>query len=178
METAIQTKWNIDTTHSEIQFKAKHLVISTVTGSFNKFDGSLESENENFDGANVKFSIDASSIDTNVPDRDNHLKSADFFAVEEYPHIKFQGKLKKEKDGQYKLSGPLTIKDVTNPVELEVEFGGVMVDGYGQTKAGFEINGAINRKAFGLTWNMVTEAGGVVVGDTIKLLMNVQLIKV
>lgn len=178
METVTQTKWNIDTTHSEVQFKAKHLVISTVTGTFKQFDGSIETANEYFDGAKAEFTIDVNSIDTNVPDRDAHLKSDDFFSADKYPHIKFQGTLKKSSDGAYRLSGPLTIKDVTKEVTLDVDFGGTMVDGYGQTKAGFEINGSVNRKDFGLTWSMVTEAGGVVVGDTIKLQLNIQLTKV
>lgn len=179
MDSATQTvtKWSIDTMHSEVQFKAKHLVISTVSGSFKKFDGSLESPSENFDKAKAEFTLDVDSIDTNVPDRDAHLKSEDFFAAEKYPKIKFDGVLNKSQDGSYTLEGSLTIKDVTKNVVLDVEFGGVMVDGYGQTKSGFEITGTINRKEFGLTWNMVTEAGGVVVGDNIKLHLNIQLTK-
>lgn len=176
METLTKTSWKIDPTHSEVQFKVKHLVISTVTGTFNKFEGSLEADEDNFEGAEASFSLDASSIDTNVADRDNHLKSEDFFAVEKYPNITFKGQLNKSGDA-YKLVGPLTIKDVTKEVELDVEFGGTMVDGYGQTKSGFEINGVINRKEFGLTWSMVTEAGGVVVGDDVKLNLNIQLVK-
>ncbi|MGM0580457.1 MAG: YceI family protein [Bacteroidota bacterium] len=169
------TKWNIDPMHSEVQFKVKHLVISTVTGQFNKFEGSLESEKEGFDGAKAEFQLESASIDTNVDDRDNHLKSADFFDAEKFPHIKFNnGKLTKSGD-DYKLMGELTIKDVTKPITLDVEYGGSMVDGYGQNKAGFEITGKINRKEFGLTWNAVTEAGGVVVGDDVKLQMNVQV---
>ena len=178
METLTKTTWTVDTMHSEVQFKAKHLVISTVTGTFNKFEGKLESENEDFDGANAEFSIDVKTIDTNVPDRDSHLKSADFFDADTYPHIFFKnGELKKNDDGTYKLSGDLTVKDVTRQITLDVEYGGTMIDGYGQTKAGFEIMGSINRKEFGLTWNQVTEAGGVVVGDTIRLILNIQLTK-
>ncbi len=176
METLTKTNWKIDNTHSEVQFKVKHLVISTVTGTFRKFDGEVETESEDFDGAEASFNLDAASIDTNVEDRDNHLKSADFFEAEKYPHIKFAGKLTKD-GSNYKLTGPLTIKDVTKEVTLNVEHGGVMVDGYGQTKAGFEISGSINRKEFGLTWSMVTEAGGVVVGDDVKLHLNIQLTK-
>ncbi|WP_372587679.1 YceI family protein [Marivirga salinarum] len=169
------TKWNIDPTHSEVQFKVKHLVISTVTGQFNKFEGSLESDNEDFDGAKAEFKLEAASVDTNVSDRDNHLKSAEFFDAEKFPHIKFtNGKLTKSGDN-YKLMGDLTIKDNTKSITLDVEYGGSMVDGYGQNKAGFEITGKINRKEFGLTWNAVTEAGGVVVGDDVKLILNVQV---
>lgn len=176
METLTKTQWKIDPTHSEVQFKVKHLVISTVTGTFKNFEGALETDNEDFDGAEASFSLDASSIDTNVADRDNHLKSDDFFAVANYPNITFEGQLKKS-GSDYKLVGPLTIKDVTKEVELDVELGGTMVDGYGQNKAGFEINGKINRKEFGLTWSMVTEAGGVVVGDDVKLHLNIQLVQ-
>ena len=176
METLTKTKWKIDPTHSEVQFKVKHLVISTVTGTFKNFEGVLETENEDFDGAEASFSLDASSINTNVTDRDNHLKSDDFFSVDSYPYITFQGQLKKS-GSDYKLVGPLTIKNVTKEVELDVDLGGTMVDGYGQNKAGFEINGKINRKEFGLTWSMVTEAGGVVVGDEVKLHLNIQLVQ-
>lgn len=176
METLTKTTWAIDTMHSEVQFKAKHLVISTVTGKFKSFEGSLETETEDFDGADASFSVDVDSIDTNVADRDAHLKSDDFFNAEKYPKLTFTGTLNKTDDG-YKLTGPLTIRDVTKEVTLDVDFGGTMVDGYGQTKAGFEISGKVNRKEFGLTWSMVTEAGGVVVGDDIKLDLNIQLTK-
>lgn len=175
MEAITKTLWKVDPTHSEVQFKVKHLVISTVTGSFKKFDGALETENEDFDGAEASFSIETASVDTNQADRDNHLKSADFFDSENHPNISFKGSLKKVSDNEYKLVGPLTIKDTTKEVELNVEHGGTMVDGYGQNKAGFEITGSINRKEFGLTWSMVTEAGGVVVGDNVKLQLNIQL---
>ena len=174
---ATKTKWTIDPTHSEVQFKVKHLVISTVTGTFKEFEGNLETETEDFEGANASFSLNVNSVDTNVADRDNHLKSNDFFNAEQYPNITFNGTLNKVNSGDYKLIGDLTIRDVTKKVELDVEYGGSMVDGYGQTKAGFEISGKINRKEFGLTWSMVTEAGGVVVGDDVKLQLNVQVVK-
>jgi len=173
---ATQT-WNIDPMHSEVQFKVRHLVISTVTGNFTKFSGFLKAENEDFDGGQVTFSLDVDSISTNTVDRDNHLKSADFFDATTYPHITFGGTLVKTGDGEYKLNGPLSIRDTTAEVSLDVELGGVMVDPYGNTKVGFEVNGKISRKAFGLTWNATTEAGGVVVGDEVKLHFNVQLAK-
>lgn len=176
METLSKTKWAIDNTHSEVQFKVKHLVISTVTGQFNSFEGTLKA-GDNFDGAAVNFSLDANSIDTNVADRDNHLKSAEFFDVENYPKLTFKGELKNTEDDEYTLSGDLTIKDTTKKVDLKVTYGGEMVDGYGQHKAGFEIEGKINRKEFGLTWDMITEAGGVVVGDHVRLILNIQLVK-
>ncbi|MCA6075632.1 YceI family protein [Fulvivirga sedimenti] len=176
METLTKTTWTIDNMHSEVQFKVKHLVISTVTGTFKSFEGSIETENDDFDGASASFSLDVNSIDTNVADRDAHLKSDDFFNAEKYPSITFNGTLNKV-GGSYKLTGPMTIRDFTKEVTLDVDFGGTMVDGYGQTKAGFEITGKINRKEFGLMWNMVTEAGGVVVGDDVKLALNVQVTK-
>lgn len=168
--------WNIDPTHSEVQFKVKHLVISTVTGTFKTFSGSLETSGDTFDGAKASFALETASVDTNVADRDGHLKSADFFDAEKYPKLIFEGNLKQVGDN-FKLVGDLTVKDITKPIELDVELGGTMVDGYGQNKAGFEINGKINRKEFGLTWSMVTEAGGVVVGDDVKLHLNVQVVE-
>lgn len=177
-ETAISTKWNLDTTHTEVQFKVKHLVIATVTGFFKKFTGSVESENEDFDGASVNFNLDATSIDTNNADRDTHLKSADFFAAEQYPSIGFAGTLKKVSGNAYKLDGALTIRGTTKALVLDVEFGGTMVDPWGNTKAGFEINGKINRKEFGLNWNALTEAGGMVVSEDVKIHINAELAKV
>lgn len=177
METQTATKWAIDPMHSEVQFKVKHLVISTVSGFFKSFEGTVESENEDFQDAKINFSIDINSIDTNQTMRDEHLKGPEFES-EKYPHIKFQStSFKKTDDDEYELKGDLTIKDVTKPVTLEVEFGGAATDFYGNTKAGFEITGKINRKEFGLTWDGVTEAGSVVVGEDIKLTINAQLAK-
>jgi len=177
MEAAVKTKWAIDPTHSEVQFKVKHLVISTVTGFFKKFSGSVETDGDDFDGAAVTFSADIDSIDTNQKDRDNHLKSADFFAAEEYPTMDFEGELKKVAGDDYKLVGKLTIRGTSKQVELSAEFGGSMTDPYGNEKSGFEINGKINRKDYGLNWNAVTEAGGVVVSDEVKLHINAQIVK-
>jgi polyisoprenoid-binding protein YceI len=175
--TATKTTWGIDPTHTEVQFKVKHLVISTVTGFFKKFSGSVESENEDFDGAQVTFSLESNSIDTNQPDRDGHLKSPDFFAAEQYPTIDFTGSLRKEEGSEYKLDGALTIRGTTKAIVLDVYFGGIMVDPWGNTKAGFEINGKLNRKDFGLNWNAMTEAGGMVVSEEVKLHINVELAK-
>ncbi len=179
METAVlaSTKWGIDTTHTEVQFKVKHLVIATVTGFFKKFSGSVESETSDFDGAQVNFSLDVNSIDTNQSDRDAHLKSADFFAAAEYPTVDFSGILKKVSGNDYQLNGDLTMRGTTKPVTLTVEFGGIMVDPWGNTKAGFEINGKINRKDFGLNWNALTEAGGMVVSEEVKIHINAELAK-
>lgn len=177
MSTLTATKWGIDTTHTEVQFKVKHLVISTVTGFFKKFSGSVESETEDFDGALVTFSLDVNSIDTNQADRDAHLKSADFFAAEQHPSIDFNGTLKKVSGSNYKLDGALTLRGTTKAVVLDVDFGGIVVDPWGNTKAGFEINGKINRKDFGLNWNALTEAGGMVVSEEVKIHINAELAK-
>ncbi|WP_057938256.1 YceI family protein [Algoriphagus resistens] len=170
------TKWIIDPTHSEVSFKVKHLVISTVTGYFKEFEGAAESSSDDFEGASVNFSADINSIDTNQKDRDNHLKSADFFDAENHPKLTFAGNILKD-GGGYKLVGDLTLRDATKKVELDVDFGGVAGDPYGQTKAGFEIEGKINRKDFGLSWSAVTEAGSVVVSDQVRLILSVQLVK-
>lgn len=178
MSTATKTLWKIDPTHSEIQFKVKHLVISTVTGSFNSFEGAIESDGETFENADARFTADINSITTNNEDRDNHLKSDDFFNAGKFPQLSFTSNtFKKLEDGRYSVTGDLTIRDITKEVELDVIHGGTVEDPYGNTKAGFEITGTINRKEFGLTWNAVTEAGNVVVGDQIKLHLNVQLVQ-
>ncbi len=170
------TKWAIDPTHSEVQFKVKHLVISTVTGSFKSFSGDAETDNTDFTNAHIKFALDVASIDTNQEQRDGHLKSEDFFNAAKYPQISFAStSFEKVKGDQYKLKGNLTVKDVTKAVELDVEYGGSATDFYGNNKAGFEITGKINRKEFGLTWDGITEAGAIVVGEDIKLHINVQL---
>ncbi|RZJ74211.1 MAG: polyisoprenoid-binding protein [Flavobacterium sp.] len=171
------TRWVLDPMHSEVQFKVKHLVISTVTGSFKSFEANLETENEDFTGAKIQFRLNVKSLDTNQEQRDNHLKSADFFSAEQYPKISFASS-SFIKDGEaYTLVGNLTIKDVTNPVSLAVEHGGIAGDFHGNTKAGFQISGKINRKEFGLLWDGVTEAGSIIVGEEVKLLINVQFVK-
>jgi polyisoprenoid-binding protein YceI len=170
------TKWIIDPTHSEVAFKVKHLVISTVTGYFRKFEGAAESASEDFNGASVTFSLDVNSIDTNQSDRDQHLKSADFFDTASFPSITFAGKLVNQ-GGEYQLQGDLSLKGITQHVILDVTYGGTVADPYGQTKAGFEIEGKLNRKDFGLTWSAITEAGSVVVSDQVRLQLSVQLVK-
>jgi len=172
------TKWSIDPMHSEVQFKVKHLVISTVTGFFKSFEGSLETASEDFSNAKISFSLDIDSIDTNQSQRDAHLKSADFFDAEKFPKITFNStSFEKTGDEEYSLVGDLEIKGVKKSVTLAAEYGGSTADFYGNTKAGFEVSGKISRKEFGLTWEGVTEAGSVVVGDDIKLLINVQFAK-
>lgn len=178
MATQGKTSWVIDPTHSEIQFKVKHLVISTVTGSFKSFEGSAETEGDSFDGASVQFSADVNSIDTNMEQRDAHLKSADFFDAENHPKLTFVSTSFTQKDEEtYEVVGDLTIRGVTKSVTLTATYGGSMVDFYGNSKVGFEISGKVNRKDFNLNWSAVTEAGGVVVSDDVKLHVNVQLVK-
>lgn len=178
MTTATKTLWKIDPTHSEVQFKVKHLVISTVTGSFGSYEGKIEADGEDFENAKATFTAEIDSISTNNEDRDQHLKSDDFFNALQYPKLKFKSKnFEKVGDGEYKVTGDLTIRDVTKEIELDVVHGGTVGDPYGNTKAGFEVTGTINRKEFGLTWDAVTEAGNVVVGDKIKLQLNVQFIQ-
>ena len=174
------TKWKIDPTHSEIQFKVKHLMITTITGNFTSYELLVETEDNDFTKATkIDFAADVDSINTGNEQRDGHLKSADFFDAAQYPQIKFAatGFENVDNDGSYELLGNLTIKDVTKPVKLSVEFGGVVTDAYGNIKAGFSINGKINRKDFGLTWSAVTEAGGIVVSDDVRLVAEIQLIE-
>lgn len=172
------TKWALDPMHSEVQFKIKHLVISTVTGSFKTFQGSAQSEGDDFENAQIEFTLDVDSVDTNQEQRDQHLKAEDFFNAAQYPQIKFQStSFTKTGGSDYQLVGDLTIKDVTKSVTLAAEYGGTAVDFYGNTKAGFEVTGKINRKEFNLSWGGITEAGAIVLGDEVKLIINVQFAK-
>lgn len=172
-------KWIVDPTHSEVQFKVKHLMITTVTGYFQKYNVEAETENEQFTSAKkVVFTADVNSINTNNDQRDTHLRSPDFFDVENHQEIRFESsRYEKVSGDDYKLYGDLTIRGITKPVTVDVEFGGIVVDPYGQTKAGFTVKGKLSRKEFGLTWNAVTEAGSVVVSDEIKINAEIQLVK-
>lgn len=172
------SKWAIDPSHSEISFKVKHLVVTTLTGKFETFEGGLETANEDFSDANISFTADVASINTGNADRDGHLKSDDFFNAEAFPKVTFTStSFTKTGDGEYKLAGNITLRDVTKPIELTAEYGGTATDPWGNVKAGFEINGKIKRKEFGLKWDALTEAGGAVVSDEVKLHLNVQLVK-
>jgi polyisoprenoid-binding protein YceI len=167
------TNWSIDTTHSEIAFKVKHMMISTVTGHFEDFQATAQTDGDSFKNASIKFSAKTASINTKNKDRDTHLKSDDFFNAEKFPEMKF---VSKSFNGD-KLVGDLTIREVTKEITLDAELHGIAVDPYGQTKAGFEIKGEVNRKDFNLTWNAVTEAGSIVVSDKVRLVIDVQFIK-
>jgi len=168
--------WAIDPMHSEVLFKIKHLVISTVTGSFRKFEGTIVTERTDFNNAKVSATIDVKSIDTNQPQRDGHLKSGDFFEADMYPDITFEStSFVKTDDSDYLMSGNLTMKGVTRPIKLNVEYGGSEDNGYGTLKHGFEVTGVINRKEFGMTWNKLTDTGGLGLGEDIKLMANIQI---
>lgn len=171
------TKWVIDPTHSNIGFKVKHLMISTVSGEFTKYEGTAETTGDNFENASVSFTAQADSITTHNEQRDGHLKSADFFDAAAFPTLQFESTTFEKKGDDFVMNGNLSIRGVSKPVSLKVEFAGIVQDPYGNTKAGFSVEGKINRKDFGLTWSAVTEAGSVVVSDEIKLAIEVQLVK-
>ncbi len=176
METQTLTQWNLDLMHSELQFKVKHLVISTVTGAFKNFNVEVATEGEDFATAQIKLSADVDSISTGNEQRDGHLKSDDFFNAEKFPALTFEStSIKKVDDENFVLTGNLTIRDIAKVVDLNVVLGGVAVDPYGNTKAGFEVEGKVNRKEFDLKWDAVTEAGSVVVADTVKIIGNIQV---
>jgi polyisoprenoid-binding protein YceI len=180
METATikKTKWNLDPTHSEIGFKVKHMMITNVSGSFGKFDAQVETNDLDFTTAKIEFTTDIDSITTSNTDRDNHLKSPDFFDAANYPQLKFVStKFEKKDDENYVLQGDLTIRDVTKPVKFNVEFGGIGKDPWGNEKAGFTITGKINRTDYKLNWNAALETGGVLVSEEVKLQAEIQLVK-
>ena len=168
----MSTKWNLDPAHSEITFKVRHMMISNVKGEFKNFNVDLESEDENFKNVKANATIDTASISTNNTDRDNHLKSAEFFNAEAHPQITFETDSLNED-----VTGNLTINGVTKPVKLDVDFGGINVDPWGQTKAGFSFEGKIKRSDFGLNWNAALEAGGVMVSDEVKIAGELQFVK-
>jgi polyisoprenoid-binding protein YceI len=162
--------WQIDPAHSEIKFKVKHLVVSTVTGHFKNFSATIESEKDDFSDARITFEADVNSINTNNDQRDGHLKSPDFFDAAKYPKMTFSSRsVARVSDGEYKVMGDLTIKGVTRPLTLDVNYNGTVAGFGGARVAGFEITGKINRFDYGLTWNAMTEAGGVVVSSDVKL---------
>lgn len=171
--------WKIDTAHSEIKFKVKHLVVSTVTGQFNEFQGSVDANSSDFSDAKITFEADVNSVNTKNAQRDGHLKSADFFDAEHHPKITFQSKsISKKSKNIFDMTGNLTIRGTTKEVTLSVVYNGSSKGFGGVDVAGFEITGNINRFDFGLHWNTLTEAGGVVVSENIKLEIDVELQKI
>ncbi len=175
----VQVKWSVDKAHSEVSFKVKHLMITNVKGIFRDFEASIYTTDEDFMTAEIDFWIDAASIYTADEARDNHLRSADFFDVENHKQIHFTGNTfeKVDDDGSYTIYGDLTIKGIKHQVKLDVEFGGVMKDPWGNHKAGITVNGKINRKDWGLNWNAALEAGGVLVSDEVRISADFQLVR-
>ena len=172
------TKWALDPTHSELTFRVRHLMISNVKGEFRKFDATITSDGDDFTNAAAVAEIDASSVDTNNPDRDTHLKSADFFGTETHPTINFRGtSFTKLDEENYQLKGILSMKGIDKEVSLDVDFGGFVKDPYGQDKAGFTISGKFNRKDWGLNWNAALETGGVLVSDEVRVNGELQFVK-
>jgi len=173
------TKWVLDPTHSEVEFKIRHMMISTVTGKFTKFDADVTTEDEDFMTARASFTIDVDSITTGNEQRDGHLKAADFFDGAKFPQIKFTATKYEnvDNDGSYEVYGNLTIRDVTKEVKLDAEFGGVIKDPWGNTRAGITISGKINRKDYGVQFHAVTETGGLVVSDEVRLHIGLEFIK-
>ncbi len=173
------TKWALDPTHSEIQFKVKHLMISKVTGQFGKFDASVETEGNDLSTAKIKFSADVDSISTNNEQRDVHLKNSDFFDAENHPQLSFvSNKLEKVDEENYKLHGTLTMRGTSKDITLDVEFGGLITDPWGNTRTGFTINGKINRQDYGVSFGMVTETGGLLLGNDVAIHAQAEFVKI
>jgi polyisoprenoid-binding protein YceI len=172
------TKWNLDTTHSEVYFKVKHLMISTVTGQFKEFEGTVETSGDDFTTAKINFKANVNSIFTNNEQRDEHLKNSDFFDAENHPRLVFEGdKLEKIDDEEYKLYGTLTIRGASKKIILDVEYGGLTTDPWGNARAGFSVSGKIDRQDYGVSFGAVTETGGLLLGNEIKIFAEVQFVK-
>jgi polyisoprenoid-binding protein YceI len=181
METtpsATQTKWAFDLNHSEIGFKVKHLMITNVKGAFKEYSGTVFTKGDDFSSAEIELSIRTASLTTGESNRDNHLRSPDFFETGKFSEIKFKSSsLDKVIMNEYTLHGDLTIKDVTRKIKLDVDFNGIVKDPYNNIKAGFEVTGKINRKDFGLVWNSTLETGGLMLGDEVDIKCEIQLTK-
>ncbi|MCF8448553.1 MAG: YceI family protein [Taibaiella sp.] len=176
--TAQSAKWTVDASHSNVKFSVNHLVVSEMEGSFKKFDGTIDATSEDFNNAQINFTVDVNSINTENEMRDKHLKSDDFFNAEKFPQMTFKStSFKKTKGNNYALEGNLTIRDVTKKVKFAVTYGGTMKDPYGNIKAGFKTTGTISRKEYGLKWSVITEAGGAVVGDEVTMIMKFEMTK-
>jgi polyisoprenoid-binding protein YceI len=172
------TKWNIDSTHSEVHFKVRHLMVSWVTGSFKQFNALVETEGDDITTAKVRFTADVDSISTNNEQRDAHLRTGDFFEAEKYPQLVFESdKLEKIDDENYKVYGVLTIRGNSKKVALNVEYGGVTQDPWGNTRIGLSVSGKINRKDFGISFSMVSETGGVLLGEEVTINANAEFVK-
>jgi polyisoprenoid-binding protein YceI len=169
--------WSLDPAHSKVQFSVRHMIISEVEGHFNNFD-ILVSAGPDFSDSEINVTVDVKSIDTGITERDNHLKSPDFFDAEKYTQINFKStKIEKVEDEELKLYGDLTIRDITKPVELKLIYGGTVKDPWGKTRAGFKVLGSLNRFDYDLKWNLLMEAGGAVVGKTINIVCDIEVVK-
>ena len=175
----VQTStWKIDTSHTKIAFSVTHMMVSETTGKFKLYEGQVSSSGNDFNDAKIDFTVDAGSIDTDDENRDKHLKSEDFFNTEKYPKMIFKGKsFKKGKGSDYKLTGDLTIRDVTKTVTFDVINNGTVKSPWGQEVAGFSLSGKLNRIEYGLKWNAILEAGGVTVGEEVRIVCQIELIK-
>ncbi len=170
--------WNMDPTHSELGFKVKHMMVTNLSGKFTDFSVQASSDDDQFSNPAISFSAKIASVNTGQEQRDTHLRSPEFFDVEAHPEMTFKAsKMEKISDENYKMHGDLTIKGVSKPVQLDVEFGGIGKDPWGNTKAGFTVNGKIKRSDFGLTWNAPLETGGVLVSDEVRINSEIQLVK-
>lgn len=169
------TVWNIDAAHTNVGFSVKHMMVSKVRGNFSQLEGTIDGNPEDLSSAKIAFKVDIASIDTSNEDRDNHLRSADFFNADEFPHMTFVStKIVQTDDDEYEVTGNLTIKDVTKEVTFEAEYEGKGTNPWGQEVVGFSVEGKINRKDFGLTWNQALETGGVLVGESIKITIDLE----
>ncbi|MBN1301248.1 MAG: YceI family protein [Melioribacteraceae bacterium] len=173
-----QTKWNIDVSHSNVGFEVDHMVIATAEGEFKSYEGTIETDGDDFTNAKINLTIDVASIDTDNEQRDNHLKSDDFFNAEKFPQMTFVGKsMTKVNGNNWKLVGDFTIRDITKEVTLDVKFRGMVKDPWGNTRAGFKLTGEVNRFDYNLKWNKLLETGGLVVSEDVKLIIDLELIK-
>jgi polyisoprenoid-binding protein YceI len=172
------TKWAIDATHSEVLFKVRHLMVSNVTGQFKQFTATVETDGDDMTTAKVNFTADLSSISTNNEQRDAHLRSTDFFDADNHPQVLFEGtKLEQAGGENYKLHGTLTMRGVSKPVAFDVEYGGIVKDPWGMTRTGFTVSGKVNRKDYGINFGMVSETGGIMLGEEVSISANAEFVK-
>jgi polyisoprenoid-binding protein YceI len=170
--------WALDTTHSSIDFSIRHMMVSNVKGSFNSFSAAIEADPTDLTTADIQFTIDLESVDTRNADRDNHLRTADFFDIEKYPQLTFVAtSIVKTGENEYNVTGDLSLHGVTRSEKFAVTFEGAGKDPWGNEKAGFSGKGSINRSDYGLTWNAALETGGILVGDQVKISLEIQAAK-
>lgn len=173
-----KTVWNVDASHSSVDFSVKHMMIAKVKGTFHKFEASINADPEDLTTADIEFTVDMSSIDTRSEDRDNHLRSADFFDVENHPNMTFKStSIKKTGDNEYDVTGDLTIRGVTKQETFKVVYEGGGKDPWGNERAGFSAEGTIKRTDYGLVWNAALETGGVLVGEDVKISLEIEATK-